>query len=844
MVTKTLTGTYSGGYSLAAKYDTVVIAPAAEIGGSGLILPGPATVENDGAIVATGNGVTAYAAATIVNGSTADQLAEIRGYSGVFAPNAAVTVSNFATIQGRGQYGDGVFLVAGGSVTNGASSATAAYISGDISGVTASAVATVVNFGTLKGFSADGVYLAAGGSVTNGSLTDPRATISGRSGIVSGAGAATIVNFRTISGFGTQGYGVEMIGGGQITNGAANDTIAIIRGEYAGVVSQALTTLINFGTIAGTKNQGVVLDRGGSVTNGAAADARATISGATGGIDAIDEAVTISNFATIAATVSGTAIYMEGGKVTNGSTLSQNAVIQGVDFGIVAITAGATIGNFGVIDAIGGETGPGAAVSLKAGGTITNGAATDTTAIIQGEGFGVLSSGLSKVVNFGTILGFNTLYLSGGASVTNGSAKDTTAAIVGYGALIIRDGVGTVANFGTIVSYGTRFGVGMFNQGSLANGSLADTAAVIDGGSVGVLIDGMAGTVSNFGTIQADLTSGGATGVYLTGGSLTNGAATDQTATIVGRTGMMAGAGASTTVTNFGTIDGFGGMAVYFGTFGDVLNVEAGSAFLGSVLGGAGTLDLASGVGTLAALTADGNVTVSGSMAKTTFQDFGTVEVGAGASFTDAGAASIGTSHTLLAAGVLTLAGAVKNAGVVAVGGGALTVDGVVTLAGMVNLDGGTADFASTFKQDVVFGAQGGKLELGRSQGYGGEITGFASTPACTLDLDDIAFTAGKTKASFSGSTSSGTLTVTDGAHTAKIALAGDYTGAKFAVADDGHGGTLVTDRTKAMAVPPTTLPLITAMAGFAGASATALPSHVPRVADRPILVSPRAAWA
>ena len=40
---------------------------------------------------------------------------------------------------------------------------------------------------------------------------------------------------------------------------------------------------------------------------------------------------------------------------------------------------------------------------------------------------------------------------------------------------------------------------------------------------------------------------------------------------------------------------------------------------------------------------------------------------------------------------------------------------------------------------------------------------------------------------------SSGTLTVTDGVHTASIQLLGQYTASEFATASDGHGGTLIT---------------------------------------------------
>jgi hypothetical protein len=39
-----------------------------------------------------------------------------------------------------------------------------------------------------------------------------------------------------------------------------------------------------------------------------------------------------------------------------------------------------------------------------------------------------------------------------------------------------------------------------------------------------------------------------------------------------------------------------------------------------------------------------------------------------------------------------------------------------------------------------------------------------------------------------------GTLTVSDGTHTASLALLGQYTAADFALSADGHGGTYITD--------------------------------------------------
>jgi hypothetical protein len=41
---------------------------------------------------------------------------------------------------------------------------------------------------------------------------------------------------------------------------------------------------------------------------------------------------------------------------------------------------------------------------------------------------------------------------------------------------------------------------------------------------------------------------------------------------------------------------------------------------------------------------------------------------------------------------------------------------------------------------------------------------------------------------------SGGVLTVSDGVHTADIALLGQYAASSFVTASDGHGGTLITD--------------------------------------------------
>jgi hypothetical protein len=63
----------------------------------------------------------------------------------------------------------------------------------------------------------------------------------------------------------------------------------------------------------------------------------------------------------------------------------------------------------------------------------------------------------------------------------------------------------------------------------------------------------------------------------------------------------------------------------------------------------------------------------------------------------------------------------------------------------------------------------------------------------------------------FKGTSTGGVLTVSDGSHTANIALLGNYIASTFTVSSDGHGGTYVVD-------PPTTSPVLSPSHGHHGA--------------------------
>ena len=99
----------------------------------------------------------------------------------------------------------------------------------------------------------------------------------------------------------------------------------------------------------------------------------------------------------------------------------------------------------------------------------------------------------------------------------------------------------------------------------------------------------------------------------------------------------------------------------------------------------------------------------------------------------------------------------------------------------------------------VVTFAGGGYLKLDDSIHFNGLVAGFGIPGS--IDLADIAFTSNTTSGFVeAGNNTSGTLTVSDGTHTANITLLGSYIAGQFHLATDGSGGTLVTDPPLAVA--------------------------------------------
>jgi autotransporter passenger strand-loop-strand repeat protein len=117
-------------------------------------------------------------------------------------------------------------------------------------------------------------------------------------------------------------------------------------------------------------------------------------------------------------------------------------------------------------------------------------------------------------------------------------------------------------------------------------------------------------------------------------------------------------------------------------------------------------------------------------------------------------------------------------------------VNGATISGGELEVNSGaTAEGTITF-------VSGGTLRLDAAGSFGAQISGFAQPDQ--LDLSAIAFGSGTT---LSYSSSTGTLTVTDGTNTDTLTLLGQYSAAQFNLTSDGHGGTLVTDPPAATAM-------------------------------------------
>jgi hypothetical protein len=182
----------------------------------------------------------------------------------------------------------------------------------------------------------------------------------------------------------------------------------------------------------------------------------------------------------------------------------------------------------------------------------------------------------------------------------------------------------------------------------------------------------------------------------------------------------------------------------------------------------------------------------------------------------DTGANSINNFGLIEATGVggMTIQSTIFNYGQLAATNATLTVAGAVGGTGSAVIgQGGELIFDLGFRQAVSFTGKSGELVLAKSRGYTGAISGFSTKGGTSLDLEDIAFAGAKV--SYSGDSTSGTLTVTSGVEVATFTLEGNFTASTFVLSKDAGGGTVVIDPTAAAILAPSPTPLTQAIASF-----------------------------
>jgi hypothetical protein len=137
-------------------------------------------------------------------------------------------------------------------------------------------------------------------------------------------------------------------------------------------------------------------------------------------------------------------------------------------------------------------------------------------------------------------------------------------------------------------------------------------------------------------------------------------------------------------------------------------------------------------------------------------------------------------------------------------GGGTLLTDPAIDHAPHTIADGGTLAIDGGATGKITFAGPSGMLELDSSWSLRGEVVGFGEQDL--IDLADVAFGDKTTLGYARSSAAAGTLTVSDGIHTARIALLGNYVASSFVAASDGHGGTLLSATPVSAALEPATV--------------------------------------
>ena len=394
------------------------------------------TINGPLSLLPTDNPLTITSSGSVIS-TTGTPQSPVDAIDGGAGTSWAITNSGIVS----SSFGYGVSLAgAGSSVTNsGSISGTGPAGFNFISGVAITgASGTVTNAGTISvsggGY---GVHLAGGGAVTNSFIVT-----GGEDGVLIEGGPGQINNTGAISA--SVDDGAALFAGGTITNGTTGSIEGLVGAHAAGVFVQGGSgNLQNDGIVKGN-NFGVFLLAGGSVTNGAG-NASASISaegvgvsGTSFGIFVTGNPATVTNYGTIDG---GPAAGSEGAELDQGGNVTNNSggTIRGTGFGVFIASnsaSSATVTNAGAIS--------GTIASVEFAGTGANTLTLQTGSTLTGDAIGSTASGATNALvlegkgtannNFDN---FNTLDVQANAGWTLGGNSTFGATTVSSGKLVV-----------------------------------------------------------------------------------------------------------------------------------------------------------------------------------------------------------------------------------------------------------------------------------------------------------------------------------------------------------------------------------------------------------------------
>ena len=777
----------------------------------------------------------------------------VQPLSGVFkADDGGAIELNGVTLVGAGgtlsTTAGGIVYTVGDNVFDGTTLAV-----NDAATVTVESGTTLTLRGTLN--NTGGILSVIGGGNVAELLVDPvGATLAGGgqvklfSATIAGvSGAATLTNVdNTISGSGDIGNGqmalvnetmgvidsngivdgITMTGGSMTLDTGANTIVNQGLIEAAGGGLTIASPMTNSGEILAKQRSVVHIN--GAMTNTGTVEA----DGLNGGNGVVDIAAVVSNAGVIRAD-GNAAIELDGATLVGaGGTLLSTAggfaftvghnVFDGTamavnDAATVTVESGTTLTLRGTLNNTGGI------LSVIGGGNVAELLVDPVGATLAGGGqVKLFSATIAGVSGAATLTNVDNT-ISGSGDIGNGQMAlvnetmgviDSNGIVDGItmtgGSMTLDTGANTIVNQGLIEAAGGGLTIAspMTNSGEILakqrsvvhiNGAMTNTGTVeADGLNGGNGVVDIAAVVSNAGVIRAD----GNAAIELDG------------ATLVGAGGtLLSTAGGFAFTVGHNVFDGTA-MAVNDAA---TVTVESGTTLtLRGTLNNAGGILSVIGGGNVTELLVDpvGATLVGGGQVKLFSATIAGISGAATLTNMDntiSGSGDIGNGQMTL---INQTKGVINNSGV---NGGPLTIDtgtstiinqglieattsGQVTLAstvsgtGRLRIDNGATlelGGGGSVDQSIDFLGSTGILKLDNSVNMASQISGFSSSDL--IDFADINFV-DSNQATFSGTTAGGELRVSDGIHTATLALLGQYLASTFVSSSDGHGGTLVVD--------------------------------------------------